>query len=157
MRDLPKYALPRAFANRRGALVTELLLTFHASIFYKQMAKRQQLMDDKKPAMNRIESFLLGLVLGVATLYGAMHYTVVRAKDGFHFIPKFTARLDTPYVDIRSLNLEQWQRRQLLALSILKAKKGYLLEDQRLSAFKLSTQELLEQYAADGRTRTSRL
>jgi very-short-patch-repair endonuclease len=45
----------------------------------------------------------------------------------------------------------------LLALSILKAKKGYLLEDQRLSAFKLSTQELLEQYAADGRTRTSRL
>ena len=114
-------------------------------------------MDDTKPAMNRIESFLLGLVLGVATLYGAMHYTVVRAKDGVHFVPKFTARLDTPYVDIRAFTLEKWKRQQLLALSILKAKKGYLLEDSRLSDFKLSTQQMLEQYAADSRSRTSRL
>lgn len=114
-------------------------------------------MDDKKPAMNRFESFLLGLVLGVATLYAAMHYTVVRAKDGFHFVPKFMVRLDTPYVDIRSFNLEQWQRRRLLALSILKAKKGYLFEDHRLADFKLSTQQLLEQYAVDTRASQSRL
>ena len=114
-------------------------------------------MNENQPAMNRIESFLLGLVLGVATLYGAMHYTVVRAKDGFHFVPKFTARLDNPYVDIRAFNLEQWKRRQLLALSILKAKKGYLLEDRRLAEFKLSTQQLLEQYALDTRSRTSRM
>lgn len=114
-------------------------------------------MNETKPAMNRIESFLLGLLLGVATLYGAMHYTVVRAKDGFHFIPKFTARLDTPYADIRAFNLEQWKRQQLLALSILKAKKGYLLEDRRLAEFKTSTQHLLDQYAVDNRTRTKRL
>lgn len=107
--------------------------------------------------MNRIESFLLGLVLGVATLYGAMHYTVVRAKDGFHVVPKISARLETPYVDVRSFKLEQWQKRQSLALSILKSKKGYLLEDHSLSAFKMTTQQLLEQYALDHRTGGSRL
>lgn len=107
--------------------------------------------------MNRTESFLLGLVLGVATLYGAMHYTVVRAQDGFHFIPKFTAKLDKPYVDVRGFTLEQWQQRQSLALSILKAKKGYLLEDHTLSSFKHSTQQLLDQFAIASRQKTSRL
>ncbi|MFN6130343.1 MAG: hypothetical protein ACK57G_20640 [Planctomycetota bacterium] len=114
-------------------------------------------MNETQPAMNRVESFLLGLVLGVATLYGAMHYTLVRAKDGFHFIPKFTARLDTPYVDIRAFKLEQWKRQQMLALSIVKAKKGYLLDDRGFAEFKLSTQRLLEQYAVDTRPRTSQL
>jgi hypothetical protein len=114
-------------------------------------------MTESQPAMNRTESFLLGLVLGVATLYGAMHYTVVRAKDGFHLVPKFTARLDAPYVDIRTYNLAQWQRKQVLALSILKAKKGYLLDERELAAFKLSTQQLVEQYASQIMARPSRL
>jgi hypothetical protein len=132
----------------------DILSDYFLQAIWKKMELR---MNESKPAVNRVESFLLGLVLGVATLYGAMHFTVVRAKDGFHFIPKITAKLESPYVDVRALALEQWQRRQMLALSILKAKKGYLLEDHRLGAFKLSTQQRLDQLALDGSSRSDRL
>ncbi len=99
--------------------------------------------------MNKVESFLLGLVLGVAVLYGGMHYTLVRARDGFHFVPKIVAKFEVPFVDVRAFKLEQWQRRQSLALSILKAKKGYLLEGHALSGFKFSSQQMLDQLVVE--------
>ena len=107
--------------------------------------------------MNRVESFLLGLVVGIGVLYGAMHYTVVRAKDGFHFIPKITAKLDIPYTDIRSFKIDQWQRKQTLAMSIMKAKKGYLLADQSLTIFKSNTEQVLQQFAMESHTASSKL
>jgi len=107
--------------------------------------------------MNRVESFIAGLVLGIAGLYGAMHYSIVRAQDGIHFIPKISARLEPPYVDIRDFTLDQWQKKQTLALSILKSKKGYLLEDHTLSGFKFAAQQLLEQSTLVSRTKTTSL
>lgn len=107
--------------------------------------------------MNRVESFLLGLVVGIGVLYGTMHYTVVRAKDGFHFIPKITAKLDIPYTDIRSFKIDQWQRKQTLAMSIMKAKKGYLLADHSLTNFKSNTEQLLQQFAMESHTASSKL
>lgn len=107
--------------------------------------------------MNRAESFLLGLVVGIGALYGTMHYTVVRAKDGFHFIPKITAKIDLPYTDIRSFKIDHWQRKQTLAMSIMKAKKGYLLADHSLNTFKSNTEQLLQQFAMESHTVPSKL
>ncbi len=97
--------------------------------------------------MNQTGSFLLGIAIGMAGLYCSMHYTLVRATDGFHVIPKIAAKLDNPYTDIRKYGLSEWQKRQRLALSILKAKKGYLLKDPSLAMFKQSTQRVLDQYS----------
>ena len=107
--------------------------------------------------MNRTESFFLGLVVGIGALYGTMHYTIVRAKDGFHFIPKITAKLDVPYTDIRAFKIEQWQRKQTLAMSIMRAKKGYLLADHSLTTFKSNTEQLLQQFAMESHSASSKL
>jgi hypothetical protein len=107
--------------------------------------------------MNRTESFLLGLVLGLVGLYAVMHLTVVRARDGIHIIPKISAKLDVPYVDVRTFKLDQWKRRPSLAMSILKAKKGYLLEDKSLTGFKQAAQQMLDQFALGTRAPSSSL
>jgi hypothetical protein len=98
--------------------------------------------------MNRSGSFFLGLAVGVAGLYMTMHFTLVRAGDGFHIVPKIAAKAEVPFVDIRKFSLASWQRKQGLALAILRAQKGYLLHDPSLLAFKESTQKILDQYTA---------
>lgn len=97
--------------------------------------------------MNRFSSFVLGLIVGVVGLYITMHYSLVRATDGYHIIPKIAAKFEVPYTDIRNLSLENWQRKQSLALAILKANKGHLLQDQSLLGFRQSTQRMLEQFS----------
>jgi len=97
--------------------------------------------------MNRFSSFVLGLIVGVVGLYITMHYSLVRAADGYHIIPKIAAKIEAPYTDIRKFSLENWQRKQSLALAILKANKGHLLQDQSLIGFRQATQRMLEQFS----------
>ncbi len=98
--------------------------------------------------MNRVSSFALGLIVGVLGLYITMHFSLVRARDGFHLIPKIAAKVDVPYTDVRNFTLENWQRKQSLAIAILKANKGHLLQDQSLIGFRLSTQRMLDQFSS---------
>jgi hypothetical protein len=95
--------------------------------------------------MSRFGSFFAGFVAGAVTLYVTMQFYVVRSKDGFHFVPKPTAKLENPYVDIRSFTLADWQNRQSLAVAILKANRGNLMEDSSLSGVKQAAQKTLEQ------------
>lgn len=95
--------------------------------------------------MNRIESFLVGIACGIALLYVTMHFTVVRANDGFHWIPKVNAKLDIPYEDVRDFKTEHWQRRPSLTMSILKARKGYLMDERSVETFKRTTKGMLGQ------------
>lgn len=97
--------------------------------------------------MNRASSFALGLIVGVLGLYITMHFSLVRARDGFHLIPKIAAKIDIPYADIRNFTLENWQRKQSLAIAILKANKGHLLQDHSLTGFRQSTQRMLDQFS----------
>jgi hypothetical protein len=93
--------------------------------------------------MNRVESFLVGTACGIALLYVTMHFTVVRANDGFHWIPKVSAKLDLPYEDIRDFKPEHWQRRPALTMSILKARKSYLMDERSVETFKRTTNRML--------------
>jgi hypothetical protein len=105
--------------------------------------------------MNRFSSFLLGMGVGVVGLYLTMHFTLVRASDGFHFVPKIAAKIESPYVDVRNFKLENWQRKQALVLSVLKANKGYLLQDQSLLGLKQSSQRMLDQFTLVAHTKSS--
>ena len=77
--------------------------------------------------MGRFGCFLLGFLLGGATIYGSLHYHLVRAHDGFHFIPKLTSTFSQTYVDIREFGFEQWAAHQSLALAITRAEKTELM------------------------------
>ena len=97
--------------------------------------------------MNQLTNFGLGLLLGVVGLYGAMHFTVVQAKDGFHVVPKLSPKLENPYLDVRGFRLQNWQKHQTLALSIVKADKGYLLQsDPTLLTFHENVRSVLSRY-----------
>jgi hypothetical protein len=95
--------------------------------------------------MNRIESFLIGLACGIATLYLMMHFTIVRANDGFHWIPKLNAKLDLPYEDVRDFNAEHWQRRPALTMSIVRARKSYLIDNVSRAQVQQTTQQVVNQ------------
>jgi hypothetical protein len=96
--------------------------------------------------MDRTASFLIGLVTGIAALYFAMHFTILRAEDGVHFIPKIAPKLEVPFEDIRGYKLTQWQRKQPLALAVVRAKKGYLFRDPSLLTFKEQAKSVLDRY-----------
>ncbi len=95
--------------------------------------------------MSRISSFFAGFVVGAATLFVSMQFYVIRAKDGVHLIPKLAAKLENPYVDIRGFTLSDWQNRQPLAVAIMKANQGNLMEDSALDSFKQAAQKTLDQ------------
>lgn len=96
--------------------------------------------------MSRMGSFVLGLGVGVVGLYLAMHFTLIQTDDGFHIIPKITAKLEKPFEDVRGYKLSHWQRKQALAVAIVKADKAYLLKDPTLLAFREQTQMLVDRY-----------
>jgi hypothetical protein len=96
--------------------------------------------------MDRFGNFLIGVIAGVAGLYAAMHFTLIRADDGFHLIPKIAAKLDMPFEDVRGMKLQQWQKKQPLALAIVRAQKGHLLKDPSLMAFKENAKQVLNRY-----------
>ena len=98
--------------------------------------------------MSQVSGFALGLLAGVMGLYITMHFSLVRAVDGYYVIPKIAAKIEVPYTDIRNFTLQNWQRRQSLALAILKANKGHLLQDQSLIEFRQSSQQMLNQFSA---------
>jgi hypothetical protein len=95
--------------------------------------------------MNRLESFLIGLASGIATLYLVMHFTLVRGSDGFHFIPKLNAKLDVPYEDVRDFQAEHWHRRPALTMSILRARKGHLIDQRTQRSIQKTTQQMISQ------------
>jgi len=79
--------------------------------------------------MGRVFTFLLGMIVGGVLMMGTLRYHIVRANDGLHLIPKSSARLTEPYVDIRGFSLADWEKHPALAMAIAQAGKGHLLQD----------------------------
>lgn len=79
--------------------------------------------------MRRLMVFFLGMVVGGGLLYTAEHYHLVRAQDGFHWIPKMELKLAATYVDIRNFTPADWARHADVAMAITQAGQGQLLEN----------------------------
>ena len=89
--------------------------------------------------MGRFGSFLLGVVLGGAAVFGGLKYHIVYAKDGVHFVPKIYANFDEIYVDIRDFDLSDWGEHKALAAALVKADKGHLLEESAANQLRNSS------------------
>jgi hypothetical protein len=102
--------------------------------------------------MDRAGNFVIGLLTGMVSLFFVMHYTLVRAHDGFHIVAKIAPRLEIPFEDIRQYDLAQWQRKQPLALALIKARKGHVFQDSSLIAFRAQVQAVLNKYQGTSST-----
>ncbi len=73
--------------------------------------------------MSRLTAFLLGVVVGGASLFLAENYYIVRSTESFHLVPKVAAKLEFPYHDIRNYSIEDWKKNVSLGAAIVRAKK----------------------------------
>ncbi len=83
--------------------------------------------------MNRLTSFLLGMVAGAAALYTSENYYIVRANEGVHVVPKIAGKIEFPYRDIRNYTVEDWQQNVSLGAAIINAQKQELMVDSLTS------------------------
>lgn len=94
--------------------------------------------------MNRISSFLLGIVVGAVGIIVSENYYVVRSNDSFHLVPKIASKLEMPYRDIRGYTVQDWQNNQALALSIIKSQKQDLMTESGLSGMQRQFESILK-------------
>ncbi len=79
--------------------------------------------------MNRLTSFLAGVVVGVIGLYASMHFYIVHTTEGVEFVRKVSPQVTFPYVDIRKFTMADWQKNTALAAAMAKAGKSKVLGD----------------------------
>jgi len=94
--------------------------------------------------MNRLMSFLLGIMVGIVGLHTAQNYHVVRSYQGLHLIPKKVSNLSDVYVDIRKFDVEDWTRHKLLAAAILTSDHKALMVDTAKERLQESVNAILE-------------
>lgn len=96
--------------------------------------------------MNRISTFLLGVVVGAGGLYISENYYVVRGKESVHLVPKVAAKLEIPYRDVRHYTVQDWTDNPSLALAIVKSQKKDLMVDSGLSDMQNQFEGLLRSF-----------
>ena len=78
--------------------------------------------------MSKFSTFLIGLVLGAVLIFVSLKYHVVRASDGYHWVPKSSAKLGWFYADVREFTVDDWRKHQELVLDITKSDDSALQE-----------------------------
>lgn len=87
--------------------------------------------------------FFFGMITGAALLYVAMHFHVVRGKEGVFLVPKLSNNMSDVYVDIREYSLTDWQSHKPLAAAIMRSNQSQLLDDAALGGFRANVQSLV--------------
>lgn len=86
--------------------------------------------------MKRLNSFLIGVVVGAGLLAVATHYHVVHGKDGIFVVRKVQNNLSDIYVDTRDFTPSDWMEHRMLALAIMQADKGEMFSDSSMDGFR---------------------
>lgn len=96
--------------------------------------------------MNRISTFVLGVIVGAGGLYVSENFYVVRGKESVHLVPKVAAKLEIPYRDVRNYTVQDWTDNPSLALAIVKSQKKDLLVESGLSNMQNQFEGLLRSF-----------
>jgi hypothetical protein len=89
-----------------------------------------------------MRNFILGFLVGAATLYGALNLHIVRAQDGHHVLRKSTLAARDTYVDIRPFGVNEWKDHLELADAMRKAGKDDLVKGAAESAVRRTLEGL---------------
>ena len=94
--------------------------------------------------MRRLITFIIGMIVGASLLYGIQRYHLIRADDGFHLIPKVESSLGATYVDIRDFTVADWSRYSGVAMALIQADQGDLMENAATDTIRQSIDRLLD-------------
>lgn len=67
-------------------------------------------------------------------MFVGLKYHIVRATDGFHMVPKSTAKIGSFYADVRNYSMEDWKQHKTLLLDITNSGSDQLKEEAAKSA-----------------------
>jgi hypothetical protein len=93
--------------------------------------------------MGRFGSFVTGVIVGASSLAVATHYHVVRGKDGVFVVRKVQNNLSDIYVDTREFTPADWMEHRMLALAIMQADRGDMLQDSSLDSFRSNLKDFV--------------
>ena len=94
--------------------------------------------------MGKLLIFLVGILLGAVLMFAGLKYHVVRADDGMHLVPRVTADFSYPYADIRNFGINDWNQHRSLALAIVRADKGALIQDSAMEDMRQGVEGVLD-------------
>ena len=80
-----------------------------------------------------MRQFIAGVICGIAVLFSAMHFHLVRDKSGLSLVPKVENNLNDIYVDVRKFDLEKWQQHKMLAVAIMRRSSQQATADPQVA------------------------
>jgi hypothetical protein len=93
--------------------------------------------------MSRVATFLLGMATGAMLLHGAMHYHLVRARDGLHLVGKTPPGLSQAFVDVRQFGAAEWTQHPQLAAALVRANKQSLMQQSAVASLQEGVNQAL--------------
>ncbi len=93
--------------------------------------------------MRRSSTFLIGVAVGAALLYGVLHFHLINASSGLHLVPKVESQLAGTYVDIRSFGPREWLEHPEVFIALQRADRGDLLNSAADGALRKGLDRLL--------------
>lgn len=94
--------------------------------------------------MSRIGTFISGMVVGAALVFGSLKYHVVRTNEGFQLVPKVTANFSETYVDIRHFTMSDWNKHKSLVAALVKSGKSSLMGESATNSLRDEAQNVLD-------------
>ena len=94
--------------------------------------------------MGRIGTFLFGLAVGGALVFGVQRYHLLHAGDGFHLVPKLNATFSEAYIDVRSFTVVDWAQHPRLMAAIIQAKKDHVLEGSTTDSLRTGMEDAMK-------------
>ena len=96
--------------------------------------------------MQRLITFVMGMIAGALLCHGASNFHVVRADDGFHVVRKVNAQLAEAYVDVRQFGVADWAAHPDLTAAVAQEKKQHLMEGAAASAIQDGVEQVLSDW-----------
>ncbi len=100
--------------------------------------------------MGRLGSFLFGVAVGAALVFGSLKYHFLRAQDGLHVVPKVTSTFEDAYVDIRQFGPPDWNEHRTLVAGLIKANKEDLIGETAAYSLRASLRSALDGLTGTG-------
>ena len=95
-------------------------------------------------------SFLTGLVIGGAAVYGSLGWHVLRTDEGFEVVAKTQGTFAETYLDVRNYTLSDWASHKTLSAAIVQAKKERIFQSATMRSATGGVQSMAQSFGSWG-------
>ena len=90
-------------------------------------------------------SFVGGVVVGGALMYGSLTHHVLRTEQGYRLVPKLQPGLAETYLDVRQFTISDWARHRGVAAAVVTAGRQEIFTQQAADTVTQGVGELIRE------------